>query len=157
MEPMSRPITTASPEYATARASIEHLLAQYALAVDTGRFEDVAILLQHATVIRGDNSPMQGRDFADVLQRIVIMYDDGTPRTRHVMTNLLVELDEGGQSASSRSNVTALQQVPGGPLQIIACATYTDRFARAGGSWRFVERRIVRDFVGDISRHVHDG
>jgi hypothetical protein len=45
--------------------------------------------------------------------------------------------------------------VAGAPLQPIVAGRYLDRFARVDGAWRFAERRILVDLVGDLSRHLH--
>ena len=38
--------------------------------------------------------------------------------------------------------------------QPIVSGRYQDRFERRGGQWRFVERRVRTDLVGDVSRHL---
>jgi 3-phenylpropionate/cinnamic acid dioxygenase small subunit len=88
------------------------------------------------------------------LNDMLILYDDGTPRTRHLMTNIAIEIDESARTASSRAYVTALQAAPTLPLQPIVAGTYHDRFAVENGKWRFTERRVVIDLVGDISKHL---
>jgi hypothetical protein len=49
--------------------------------------------------------------------------------------------------------VSVLQKLPEHPLELIVAARYDDLFERVAGEWRFIERRTVRHFVGDISRH----
>jgi 3-phenylpropionate/cinnamic acid dioxygenase small subunit len=80
--------------------------------------------------------------------------DDGTPRTKHVTTNLAIEVDEEGGTARSRSYFTALQALPDLALQPIVSGRYHDCFERHNGQWRFVERRVRTDLVGDVSRHL---
>jgi 3-phenylpropionate/cinnamic acid dioxygenase small subunit len=92
----------------------------------------------------------------------IILYADGTPRTRHLVTNTIIEVDEPAGRATARSYNTTLQQVPGRGIEIIATARYEDSFVCAEGSWRFSERVIRhtsldgvhRDFIGDMSRHT---
>jgi hypothetical protein len=78
--------------------------------------------------------------------------DDGTPHTRHVTTNLVVDVD--GDAAASRSYFTVFQAVPGLPLQPIIAGRYHDRFVRVDGTWRFSARRMIVDLVGDLSHHL---
>ena len=59
-------------------------------------------------------------------------YPDGTPRTKHVTTNLIVEVDDDAGTATGRSYFTVLQAVPGLPLQPIVAGRYHDRFVRDG-------------------------
>jgi hypothetical protein len=71
-----------------------------------------------------------------------------------VTTNIAVEVDEAAGTAASRAYFTVLQAVPDLPLQPIAAGRYHDRFERRDGTWRFVERRVLLDLVGDVSRHL---
>ena len=97
-----------------------------------------------------------GRDAIEkMLRDNVIVYADATPRTKHVTTNLAIEVDEGAGTATSRSYFTALQALPDLALQPIVSGRYFDRFERRDGHWRFVERRVRTDLVGDVSRHLH--
>src|SRR2546425_8621375 len=83
---------------------------------------------------------------------VVLLYD-GSPCTRHVVTNLVVELD-GPDRAAARSCFTVFQARPDFPLQPILCGRYHDAFARVDGSWRFADRLILPDLIGDLSRHL---
>ena len=83
-----------------------------------------------------------------------LRYDDGTPRTKHVTTNLAINVDEEAGTATARSYFTALQALPDLPLQTIVAGRYHDRFERRDGEWRFVDRRVRTDLVGDVSRHL---
>jgi hypothetical protein len=89
-----------------------------------------------------------------MLRDSVVLYEDGTPRTKHLVTNIIVEVDEEAGTAAARSYVTALQALPDLPLQPIVSGRYHDRFERRDGRWRFVERRVHIDLVGDVSCHL---
>ena len=84
-----------------------------------------------------------------MLRENVIVYDDGTPRTKHVTTNIAIEVDEEAGTAVSRSYFIALQALPDLALQPIVSGSYQDRFERRDGQWRFVERRVRTDLVGE--------
>ena len=144
------------------RHAITTLLMTYAEHVDAGRFDDVAAMFEHATyrvdhADTGQVSSYQGsapvREFCAGTR----LYPDGTPRTKHVITNVIIELD--GDTARSRCYVTVLQQTDVLPLQPIAAGRYVDRFERVGGRWRFADRLITGFLLGDRSQHVfwHDG
>jgi 3-phenylpropionate/cinnamic acid dioxygenase small subunit len=134
--------------------AIETLIATYAEFVDDGDFAGVGALLADAT-FTGGAGPVTGSDAIEkMLRENVIVYDDGKPRTKHVTTNLAIEVDEEAGTAVSRSYFTALQALPDMALQPIVSGRYHDRFARRDGRWRFVERRVRTDLVGDVSRHL---
>jgi 3-phenylpropionate/cinnamic acid dioxygenase small subunit len=134
--------------------AIEGLIATYAELVDDGDFAAVGVLLADATFTGGAGSVTGRQAIEKMLRENVIVYDDGTPRTKHVTTNLAIEVDEEAGTAVSRSYFTALQALPDMALQPIVSGRYHDRFERRDGQWRFVERRVRTDLVGDVSRHL---
>ena len=134
--------------------AIENLIATYAELVDDGDFAGVGFLLADA-IFTGSAGSVSGRDAIETMLRdTLIVYDDGTPRTKHVTTNVAIEVDENAGTAVSRSYFTALQALPDLTLQPIVSGRYQDRFERCDGQWRFVERRVRTDLVGDVSRHL---
>jgi SnoaL-like domain len=148
---------------------IRNLIHRYSEAVDQGRFEVLDELFADATVrtAMGSGSPgagLGGALVAAMFRDRIILYADGTPRTRHLVTNTIIEVDEAAGRATARSYNTTLQQVPGRSIEIIATARYEDSFALVDGAWRFSERVIRhasldgvhRDFIGDMSRHVRN-
>jgi ketosteroid isomerase-like protein len=148
------PTASAPAIPASSPRAIENLIATYAELVDNGDFAGVGILLAEATFI-GRGVPVSGRDAIEkMLRESVIVYEDGTPCTKHLVTNIVVEVDEEAGAASARSYVTALQALPDLALQPIVSGRYHDRFERRDGRWRFVERRVHIDLVGDVSCHL---
>jgi hypothetical protein len=150
-------MSESSPSPATAEdyRAVEKLIVTYTHLVDTGDFAGVDALLAGAT-FTGSGEPVSGPGAIErMLRDTVIVYDDGTPRTKHVATNIVIDLDEAAGTAAARSYVTVLQAVPAFALQTIAAGRYLDRFERRDGRWRFTERRVHIDLVGDTSRHLH--
>jgi 3-phenylpropionate/cinnamic acid dioxygenase small subunit len=139
-------------------ALIANLLYRYAECIDNGDLEGAAALFERATIrrMRGDQELLL--DSAQLLEHwreVMILYPDGTPRTKHVITNPIIEVDEEAGSASCRSYYTVFQQTDEVPLQPVASGRYRDRFERVDGTWRFVYRDYsMLEFVGNISRHV---
>ena len=81
----------------------------------------------------------------------VILYD-GLPGTRHVMSDVVVDVD--GDAATSRCSFIVFQARPDFPLQAVLVGRYHDSFERADGAWRFRTRTIHADLLGDLSRHM---
>jgi ketosteroid isomerase-like protein len=135
------------------RAAIATLVFGYAERLDAGDFAGVAALFADG-VFRSDRGGRYEGAAAvrDVLERLVILHDDGTPKTKHVTTNLVIDVD--GDAATSRAYFTVLQGTAAVPLQPIVAGRYHDRFARVGGVWRFADRLIYVDLVGNVSDHL---
>ena len=150
---------TATPATAaaTAATAIANLVATYAERVDLGDFTGVGELFRAATyraMVGDEVTTMEGAEsVAAAMAGMVITYD-GVPRTKHVTTNLIIEVDEQAGTATCRSYFTVFQAVGDLPLQPIIAGRYHDRFALSGAAWRFTDRLIYSDLIGDLRQHL---
>jgi 3-phenylpropionate/cinnamic acid dioxygenase small subunit len=133
--------------------AVRNLIFAYAEAVDGGDFATIARLFAHADFV-GSGGALTGDAVARMFEKTIVLYDDGTPRTKHVTTNVAVELDAAGGAATAKSYFTVLQATPSLPLQPICAGRYDDRFEEHGGRWRFAERRITMELTGDVTHHL---
>ena len=148
----------AVPDDGPSVRAIQNLVARYAELVDAGDFAGLGAILAHAVFGGEGDMVVRGAGAIEsTFRSMVRVYDDGTPRTKHVTTNVQVEVDETGGSATARSYVTVFQAVDDLPLQPIVAGRYRDRFERVDDRWRFVERRFTTDLVGDVSHHLQRG
>jgi len=135
--------------------AIVNLIHSYAERIDAGDFAGVAHLLHDARIIlNAQGVETTGPGLQAMFEDSIILYPDGTPRTKHLVTNLVVEFD-GDDVARARSSYLVLQQLPGGPLKTLITGRYRDRFSRVDGEWRWTERDYTLvDLVGDQSEHL---
>ena len=146
----------------TEAREVENLLYRYAEAIDAGDFTAVGELFRHGRICAASDSPTKGPvtiaegadAVAELYRSLVILYDDGTPRTQHVVTNAIIDVDEARGSATSRSSFTVFQATDELPLQPIVLGSYQDTFHRLGGTWWFATRTMVLGPTGDVSRHL---
>jgi 3-phenylpropionate/cinnamic acid dioxygenase small subunit len=80
-----------------------------------------------------------------------ILYD-GSPRTRHVTANPVIQVD--GDTAHCSSSYIVFQGTDDLPLQPIVTGRYADTFACGANGWHFTQRRYAIDHVGDLSHHL---
>jgi SnoaL-like domain len=119
-----------------------------------GEFAKLGDLLAEADFSLNGGPVIRGRDAIEKFAHDTLRtYGDGTPRTRHVTTNIIIETDEEAGTAVSRSYYTVFQSLPDFPLQAIASGRYQDRFQRRNGQWCFAERIARTSFTGDVSHH----
>lgn len=142
----------------SSEAAITNLLYRYAEMVDEGRFEQLAPeLFAHARFVIAPEPAelIDGAAMARLIASTTIRYEDGTPRTKHVITNPILSVDEKGGVASCRSYYTVFQQTPTLPMQPVVSGRYRDSFARIEGEWCFTLRDYTLiDMVGDTSQHL---
>jgi 3-phenylpropionate/cinnamic acid dioxygenase small subunit len=137
---------------------IRALICAYAERLDAGDFDGVAALFDHGVFTSAQRStPLEGRDAVRSLYTSVVVYGDGTPRTKHVLGNIEIDCDSGNGTATARCTFTVLQAVDGGLLRAVLAGRYHDRFARVDGEWCFAERLVLPDLVGELSEHMRHG
>lgn len=135
------------------REQIADLIHAYAERLDAGDFARLGNLFARATLRSYGSSTVHSGD--EAVQRLyqsrVRLYD-GVPCTKHVTTNLTVEMQ--CDAASARSYFTVLQARPELPLQAIIAGRYHDTFGRDEGGWFFRDRLILVDLIGDLRFHL---
>ena len=141
---------------ASAHDAIRNLLVRYCVRMDAGDFAGLAELFAG-----GQLSDDQGNVFATGSAQMQAMWEtqtmtyDGSPRTRHVTANPVIEVDQTAGTATCSSSYVVFQGVDDFAFQPIVSGRYNDRFTRAeDGRWRFAERRYAVDHVGDLSHHL---
>src|SRR4051812_39411691 len=134
---------------------IERLIYLYPYHLDEGRFDLMAELFSDADLyIGGELVAHHDPDsVVELWNRYIRVYPNGTPRTRHIATNLLIE-DDGPDHARAHSYILVVQHAPGASLAPIIAGDYLDWFAKVDGAWRFTERHIGNDLFGDLSHHL---
>ena len=135
--------------------AIPNLLYRYADAMDAGDFDGAAKLFRHGHVSANGRTIRDSNDIVALWREWVRFHADGTPGTRHLVTNPIIELDDTGQTARCKSQWTILQATQELPLQVIATGRYDDRFALIDNEWNFTERKYsALELVGDTSHHL---
>jgi len=136
--------------------AIRNLLGRYCELMDAGDYDGVGELFTDGAL-----ADEHGNEFARGAIAVAASYTrtnkphGDTPRTKHLVTNTVIELDEDGDGATARSSYLVLQATDAMPLQPIITGRYRDRFARDdSGGWRFAERRFFVDLVGDLREHL---
>jgi 3-phenylpropionate/cinnamic acid dioxygenase small subunit len=126
------------------------MMYRYCELFDTGNFDAFASQFEHGRWHRAEPGTDATRQW---ITDHVITYD-GSPRTKHITTNIIVEVDEDAGTATAQSYITVLQAVPDLPLQPIFAGRYRDRFERIDGEWRWRERAVLSDLRGNTAHHV---
>lgn len=134
--------------------AIERLLYRYADLVDAGDFAGVGELFERGRILAGGNVVQGAAAVQAMYERYTRRYACGTPRTQHLMGNPVIDLDADGSGATARLRFTVFQALEDFPLQPIITGRYEDRFARDAAGWYFIERRMLTELMGDLSRHL---
>ncbi|HMC39629.1 MAG TPA: nuclear transport factor 2 family protein [Acidimicrobiales bacterium] len=142
----------------SSEVAITNLLYRYAETIDSGRFEELAedlFATAEFIVAPPPARRLSGPEMARLIASTTIRHADGTPRTKHVVSNPIVEIDEQEGVARCRSYYTVFQKTDALSLQPIVAGRYDDRFRRIDGEWRFAERDYTMiDMMGDVRQHL---
>lgn len=135
--------------------AITTLLFRYAELMDAADYDGLRDLFRDA-VLSNEGFPGEiagGDAIVRLYERTNRVHADGTLRTRHLTSNVVVDID--GDAATARSAFVVFQATDTLPLQPVVTGRYRDRFVRVDGAWQFAHRHIVVDHVGDVSQHLH--
>jgi hypothetical protein len=138
--------------------AIKNLIHRYPQLTDKGDFAGVGRLFGnvqmgehgHEAAFHGDGAEQFEAIYAGAVRRFP---ERGTPRTRHLIGNVVIE-DDGPDRARAESYVVVFQQTEKLALQPVIAGTYFDRFAKVDGSWRFTHRFEDMELIGDLSEHL---
>jgi len=138
---------------------IMNLLYRYGLCIDQGRFDEAAALFKHGQIAMGEGHVISdAKQIAAMWHGMVRIYECGSSRTRHIITNPIIEIDEDFGVAQVLSCWTVIQQTPDFPLQVVASGRYEDDFHKIEGEWCFKQKRYLGiDLMGDMSAHILGG
>ncbi len=145
------------------RWAAAELLARYAELMDAGDFAGVGDLLSDAQVATADGSVVAtgAAEVRALYEATTVRFDDGTPHSAHVITNVIVEPvpaeqhgDDAADEMEVRSRFTVLQGTERLGLQPVVVGRYVDRLRRIEGRWRFVHRTMIPERWGDTADHL---
>ena len=136
--------------------AIEHLHHRYAECVDRARFPELGELFAHGAISADvSDDAMSGADeISEFYARTNRVHADGTLRTRHLATNVIVDVADDRRHARSQSYFVVFQATDDLPLQPIVAGRYNDTFVRIDGTWCFEHRRVFVDQIGDMREHL---
>jgi 3-phenylpropionate/cinnamic acid dioxygenase small subunit len=136
-----------------AHEAIRNLLGRYCELMDAAEWAAVGELFASAALVgpSGEAVAEGAAQVADLYRRGTRLHG-GSPRTRHVTANSIIEVD--GATATARSAYVVFQSADGFPLQPIITGRYEDGFTYDAGLWRFARRQFFVDAVGDLSHHL---
>jgi 3-phenylpropionate/cinnamic acid dioxygenase small subunit len=137
------------------KLAITELLYRYAELIDAGDFEGVGQLLGRATFAGTRSAQTSGAEaIAKLFAMTTRRYPEqgNTPRTRHLVLNPIVDVDD--RAATARSTFCVVQNTETVPLQPIVVGRYFDSFSCDDDGWYFTERQVDVQMIGDISAHL---
>jgi hypothetical protein len=132
---------------------IRNLLGTYCEVMDAADWVALGRLFARAE-LTAENGAVVAAGAASVqamYERGTKLYD-GSPRTRHITANSVIDVD--GDTATARSSYVVFQQTDTLALQPIITGRYRDEFVRDEQGWRFARRTFFVDHVGDLSHHL---
>ena len=135
--------------------AIANLLGEYCERIDLGDFDAIGELFASGALADEHGTELaRGAAAVAAFYRAGTRLHDGSPRTKHLVLNSIIDVDGSGSTATARSSYVVLQAVPGQALQPIIAGRYRDRFRDGPSGWHFEERRFLVDLTGDLSHHL---
>jgi hypothetical protein len=135
----------------SAAEQIRNLLGRYCECMDAADWTGVGELFAAGELTGPDATVLAaGADAVAAMYSRGTQLHDGSPKTRHITANSIIEFE--GDAAVARSVFVVYQAVES--LQPIITGRYRDTFRCTDGQWHFARRQFFVDHVGDLSRHL---
>jgi hypothetical protein len=128
-----------------AESEIYRILCAYCEGIDTGDFDAVARIWEHGQWVFADDPGPE--PVLRWLEDNLIVYD-GIPRTKHHLSNVVIDVDDAPGTAFVKCYVTVHQAAPDFPLQAIFAGRITGVFERLDGRWWWKSQEVLPDLVG---------
>jgi SnoaL-like domain len=135
---------------------VRNLLGRYCERLDAGDFDGVGDLFATGRLTTEDGAVLAtgATEVAEFYRRGTRLHE-GTPRTKHLVVDTVLEPGSEESSLVARSSYLVLQAVDGRlPLQPIIAGRYLDTFHQSDEGWTWVERRFAVDLLGDLAHHL---
>lgn len=135
---------------------VRNLLGRYCERLDAGDFAGVGALFVSGRLTSDGAVLATGADEVAEFYRRGTLLHAGTPVTKHLVVDTVLDPSADGTSIEARSSYLVLQAIEGTmPLQPIVAGRYVDTFAADGASgWIWAERAFAVDLLGDLSHHL---
>ena len=113
--------------------AIKNLIFAYAEAFDLGDFDAAVGLFRDASVqVAGADVELRGEEARLLLTGMVQTYE-GIPRTKHLTTNVVVEIEDGGALRGRTSSLFRRSTVSHCSPSFLAAGTTRSRRSTGGG------------------------
>jgi 3-phenylpropionate/cinnamic acid dioxygenase small subunit len=122
-------------------SGVRRLLALYCQLMDDRRYQEWSALFAEDGIWalggREYRGPAEARAYMDQLLR-----DRPHRRTRHLNTNLVIDLD-GAHGVVTSDYAMLAREPDDAPWTVVAFGRYQDRVVRSAQGWQFAERRLT--------------
>jgi hypothetical protein len=134
----------------TDHEEIRLLMYNYSFHVDKREFDELGALLADATFSL--SWPAEGIETGEIrgeedIKRFYSEHLAGRRPSRHVITNVAIDVDPPGETASVYAYLTSVGYPPE-PPSVLLSGHYEDRFRKVSGKWRFVQKACFMDLPG---------
>jgi 3-phenylpropionate/cinnamic acid dioxygenase small subunit len=150
----AEPAMKKAPSGASAHEKIRNLLAQYSFLLDAAKYAEWGQLFGEEGTLELNGAVWATGADGIAKKMSGVMAENPKPITgitgdhmyRHIFTNTHITVDEAAGTAEADSYFFVLHVDKGSPPTIRGGGRYSDRFARAGGQWRFTAKRMDFDW-----------
>lgn len=134
--------------------AIKQLIYQYTRLIDAGDFQGIGDLFSKAELVNGNSVTVGASEIEALYRQSTRLYECGTPRTQHLVNNILVNA-QSAESISTSSVFSVLQATDQLPLQTIITGQYLDIFQKDDKQqWEFRRREIIIGLIGNLEHHL---
>jgi len=122
---------------------IENLMVSYAYVNDDADIKGLGELFKDATFRLDDNSATGRQELEAIAGSMIMLRDDGRSATTHEITNIMIEIDADGKTATGKAYWTLYKTISGSPREAVLSGRYLDKLVYRENHWSFLERNAT--------------
>ena len=122
---------------------IENLMVSYAYVNDDADIKGLGELFKDATFRLDDNSATGRQELEAIAGSMIMLRDDGRSATTHEITNIMIEIDADGKTATGKAYWTLYKTISGSAREAVLSGRYLDKLVYRENHWSFLERNAT--------------
>ena len=123
--------------------AIENLMVSYAYANDDANIKLLGQIFKDATFKLDETAANGSAEIEAIAGHMIALREDGRSATTHEITNITVEIDAKGTTATGNAYWTLYQTISGSPRLAVLSGRYQDKLIFNKGEWKFLERNAT--------------
>ena len=139
------------------KTEIKNLIYLYAQCIDKGEFGRIAELFKDGSIIDSNYQELAkgSKQVFEFYNKLIRIYPDTqTPKTEHLVTDIVVSDINTSNFIKATSNFEVMQENEKAEIATIITGTYNSDFKKINSQWCLTDIKFLPTMTEDTGRHL---